>query len=90
MNQNNITDKEIMEDILSSQKLVTSTYNTYLNECVNQQLRTDFLNILREEHNIQQSVYDQMKMRGWYNPEQAEQQKVSAAYTKFSNIQQSL
>ena len=90
MNQQNMTDKEIMEDILSSQKLVTNTYNTYSNECVNQQLRMDFLNILREEHNIQQSVYDQMKMRGWYSTEQAEQQKVSAAYTKFSNIQQSL
>ena len=90
MNQNNITDKEIMEDILSSQKFVTDTYNTFVNECVNQQLRTDFLNILREEHNIQHSVYDQMQMRGWYSTEQAEQQKVSAAYTKFSNIQQSL
>ncbi|MBR3869854.1 MAG: spore coat protein [Clostridia bacterium] len=90
MNQQNMTDKEIMQDILSSQKLVTDTYNTYTNECVNQQLRTDFLNILREEHNIQQSVYDQMKTRGWYNPEQAEQQKVTTAYTKFSNIQQTL
>lgn len=90
MNQQNMTDKEIMEDILSSQKFITDTYNTFTNECVNQQLRTDFLNILREEHNIQQSVYDQMKMRGWYTTEQAEQQKVSSAYTKFSNIQQSL
>lgn len=90
MNQQNMTDKEIMEDILSSQKLITNTYNTYSNECVNQQLRTDLLNILREEHNIQQSVYDQMKMRGWYSTEQTEQQKISAAYTKFSNIQQSL
>lgn len=90
MNQNNMTDKEIMQDILSSQKLVADTYNTYTNECVNQQLRTDFLNILREEHNIQQSVYDQMKTRGWYSPAQAEQQKVTDAYTKFSNIQQTL
>ena len=90
MTQNNMTDKEIMEDILSSQKFVTDTYNTFTNECVNQQLRTDFLDILREEHNIQQAVYDQMKTRGWYSPAQAEQQKVSAAYTKFSNIQQTL
>ncbi len=90
MNQQNFTDKEIMEDILSSQKLITDTYNTFTNECVSQQLRTDFMNILREEHNIQQAVYDQMKTRGWYAPEQAEKQKVSTAYTKFSNIAQSL
>ena len=90
MNQLCMTDKEIMEDILSSQKFVSDVYNTFTNECVNQQLRTDFLNILREEHNIQQSVYDQMKTRGWYSPAQAEQQKISAAYTKFSNIKQTL
>ena len=90
MNQNNFTDKEIMEDVLSSQKLITDTYNTFTNECVSQQLRTDFMNILREEHNIQQSVFDQMKTRGWYAPEHAEKQKVSTAYTKFSNIAQDL
>ena len=90
MNQCNFTDKEIMEDILSSQKLITGTYNTFTNECVNQQLRTDFLNILREEHNIQQSVFDQMKTRGWYCPAQAEQNKVSTALTKFTNIKESL
>lgn len=79
-----------MDDVLSSQKLITDTYNTFANECVNQQLRTDFLNILREEHNIQQTVFDQMKTRGWYAPAQAEQQKISTAYTKFSNIGQTL
>lgn len=90
MNQQNITDKEIMEDILTSQKFIAGMYNTFTNECVNQRLRTDFLNILREEHNIQQSVYDQMKTRGWYSPSQADQQKISAAHTKYSNIQQTL
>lgn len=90
MNQQQMTDKEIMDDILSSQKFITDSYNTYSCECVNQQLRTDFLNILREEHNMQQAVFDQMKTRGWYCPPSAEQQKVSAAFTKFSNIQQSL
>jgi spore coat protein CotF len=90
MAQNPVTDKEIMDDILSSQKMITGTYNTFTNECVNQQLRTDFLNILREEHNLQQSVFDQMLTRGWYAPAAAEQQKVSTTYTKFSNIQQTL
>ena len=85
-----MTDKEIMEDILSSQKLISCAYNTFTNECTNQQLRTDFLNILREEHNIQQSVYNQIKTRGWHSPAQAETQKISAGHTKFSNIRQTL
>ena len=90
MNQLNMSDKEIMEDILMSQKFISNAYNTVTNECINQQLRTDFLNILREEHNIQQSVYDQIKTRGWFSPAQAETQKISAAHTKFRNILQTL
>ena len=85
-----MTDKEIMEDILSSQKFISISYNAFTNECINQQLRTDLLNILREEHNIQHSVYEQIKTRGWCKSAQAEQQKTSAAYTKFNNIRQTL
>lgn len=90
MEQNLMTDREIMDDVLSSQKMITTSYNTFTNECVNQQLRTDFLNILRDEHNIQQNVFDQMQKRGWYSPTPAEQQKINTAYTKFSNINQNL
>ena len=49
----NFTDKEILDDILSSQKHITDIYNTFSNECVNQQLQSDMLKILGEEHNMQ-------------------------------------
>lgn len=48
----NFTDKEILDDILSSQKHITDIYNTFSNECVNQQLQSDMLKILGEEHNM--------------------------------------
>jgi len=86
MNQQSMGDKEIMDDILSSQKHITGVYNTYSNECVNQDLKSDFLNILQEEHEIQANVFMEMQRRGWYSPSQAEQQKVNEARTKFQNI----
>lgn len=90
MNKQTLSDREIMDDILSSQKYLTDTYNLYAGESANSKLRTDFLNILREEHNISHAVFDQMVTRGWYCPPSAELQRINAAHTKFSNIQQSL
>jgi len=82
----NIGDREIMDDILTSQKHVTGMYNSFSNECVNMGLKNDFLNILREEHNMQSSVFAQMQQKGWYQPPQAQAQQVTQAKTKFQNI----
>ena len=87
MNTNsNFTDREIMDDILSSQKHITDGYNTFSNECVNQNLQSDMLNILKEEHNMQFTVFSEMQKRGWYNPCAAQQQMISETKTKFENI----
>lgn len=82
----NLDDREILDDILSSQKHMTAGYNTFGNECVNEKLRSDFLNILRDEHNMQSSVFTQMQSRGWYPTTAAQQQKIDEAKTKFQNI----
>lgn len=81
-----LCDQEILEDILSSQKHATAMYNTYSGECKNTTLQGDMLNILRDEHNMQYSVFQEMEKRGWYKTEQAEQTKVDEAKTKFENI----
>lgn len=87
MNTNSsFTDKEIMDDVLSSQKHVTGMYNTYSNECVNQQLQSDMMNILKEEHTIQFNIFNEMQKRGWYSPCTAEAQKINETKTKFENI----
>ncbi len=86
MNNWNLTDREIMDDVLTSQKHITGVYNTFSNECVNQQLQADMMTILREEHNMQFDVFSDMQKRGWYSPAAAEQQKVTEAKSKFEGI----
>ena len=76
------TDKEILDDVLSSQKHIT----TYSNECVNQQLQDDMMKILKEEHTIQFNVFGEMQKRGWYNPCAAQAQMINETKTKFENI----
>ena len=87
INSNNtFTDREIMDDILTSQKHISGSYNTYSNECVNQQLQNDMLNILKEEHSIQFTVFEEMQKRGWYRPGAAQAQMINETKTKFENI----
>lgn len=83
----NFTEKEMLTDMLSSQKFVTDGYNTFANECATPVIKSEFMNILNEEHQIQHEVFLEMQKRGWYQTEAAEQNKVNSAKQKFSSQQ---
>ena len=80
-----ITEKEILQDSLISQKLLTGSYNTFAGECTSEQLRNAMLNILTEEHRIQADIFNCMQTNGWYQVEPAEQQKIQKAKQKLSS-----
>lgn len=80
-----LTEKEILQDSLINQKHITSAYNTYAGECANQQLRAAMLSILEDEHKIQADIFSEMQANGWYQVEQAEQQKINQAKQKFGS-----
>lgn len=86
----NLGDKEIMNDVLSTQKHITGIYNTFSNECVCDSLRNDMLTILREEHNIQANVFNEMQKRGWYAPPNADASAIQQAKAKYTGVQASL
>ncbi len=90
MNSNNIQmqDKEVINDVLSSQKFITDSYNNFTNECATPNVREQFMRILTEEHQIQAEVFDEMSKRGWYPTTPAQQQKVQQAKQKFQNMNQ--
>lgn len=91
MNEFNITnntmaDKEIMSDVLESQKQITGYYNAAANEAAAETIRREFLNILNEEHQIQAEVFYEMQKRGWYPTQPAEQQQVQQTKQKFQSM----
>lgn len=88
MNNGQMQEKEIFEDVLTSQKAITGVYNNFANECATPNVRDEFMNILKEEHQIQAEVFDEMKKRGWYQTPAAEQQKIDQAKQKFQNQSQ--
>ena len=77
-------DKDIMQDMLSTQKALTGDYNNYTNECAMPELRSEMLNILHDEHTIQAEVFTEMNKRGWYPTTPADQQMIQQAKQKFS------
>ena len=45
-----IPEKDMMNDVLASQKFITDTYNTFTNECATPNVRDQFLRLLGEEY----------------------------------------
>ena len=80
-----MNDQERMTDFLCSEKKMSANYDTYASECVNQSLRDDFLKLLTQSHTTQTELFQMAQSKGWYQPEQAQADKISQAYTKFSN-----
>ena len=83
-NSGSFTEKEMLDDMLSSQKFVTDGYNTSANECATPVIKSEFMNILNEEHQIQHEVFLEMQKRGWYQTDAADQNKIDQARQKFS------
>lgn len=84
--QNTMGDQEIVNDGIASQKLISSSYDTFANECATPNLRDEFLNILKDEHQIQAELFTEMQKRGWYQVKPADQQQVMQAKQKFQNM----
>ena len=70
------TEKEILGDALSAQKSTTELFNKASNECVHEDIRETLLDILEEEHEIQQDVFVMMHQKGFYPTPEAEDKKV--------------
>jgi spore coat protein CotF len=83
--QSGFSDQDILNDMLSSQKFITGGYNTFTNECATPAVRTDFMNILSDEHKIQADVFTEMQARGFYPTETADAAKVNEAKQKFAS-----
>ena len=79
-------DKEMLEDVLTSQKQITELYNVYANGCATTAIRDEMMNILHDEHCIQADVFMEMQKRGWYPTPMAEEQKIHSTKQKFLNM----
>lgn len=82
------SEKEILTDALITSKGSTTTYNTFANECVHEDVRNTFMRVLDQEHSIQQDVFCMMHEKGYYPTPIAQETKVEETKQKFKNCVQ--
>ena len=77
-------DRATITDLLNSEKHMTGVYNTFLCETETASVRSCLSGILNDEHSMQESLFGEMKTRGWYTTEAADQSKLNQAKQKFA------
>ena len=80
-----INERDLMNDLLSYEKYLTSGYNTGLNEMQNPNLRRDVQNVLNDVHACQFQLFDLMFQKGWYKMKAADPQEIGQTYSQFQN-----
>lgn len=61
-----MNEKEMMQDLLTTEKQVISSYSTGITESSCQNLRNTLVNNFKCAQDIQYKVFDAMKQKGWY------------------------
>lgn len=82
MTQNQLDDQMCIEDVLSSQKFLSSNYNTAVQEAANPKLRQDLMEIQRQEQDAAQKVFSYMNQKGWYKVSPADPKMIDNARMK--------
>jgi len=78
-----MSDKDMLSDVLTSQKQASEKYNTFAYECRCPNLKQTCLNLLVEEQQIATEVFTEMNTRGWYPVKDATQQEVNETKQTF-------
>jgi spore coat protein CotF len=79
-----MNERDFLNDMLASEKYMTASYSTALNEVSNQTLYQDIATIFKETQDCQRLLFEAMFQNGWYSLEVADQQKMEQAYQQFS------
>ena len=78
-----MNDRDFLNDLLATEKYITNSYSTYLNEASHDALYQDILTVFTEAQNEQRSLFNLMFKKGWYKLEPAEDQKLQQKYQQF-------
>ncbi len=90
MNQNPqnavLSEQDIMEDLLTQEKYLISSYSTFLPEATCPQLRQVLTDNFNECATSQYIVFYRMNQMGWYQTKNAPAPEIQAARQKFQQM----
>lgn len=79
-----LSERDMMEDSLMTQKQTMAGYLSAVGESAGSQLRASLASILTEEIELSADIFTLMQSRGWYQPKQAQDSDIAKAKEKFS------
>ena len=74
---------EVFCDLLDSEKLLCSVFQTATIEAATPNIRSEFKEVLNETLDIQNTIFDAMSKNGWYPIDAADPNKVQVAKSKY-------
>jgi spore coat protein CotF len=72
-----LTDRDIMFDMLSTEKFTSSTYNTAAMESANPQVLQTMQRLCQDKQMHVHEIFQNMQQRGWYKVQPASQSSQS-------------
>ncbi|KGX85755.1 spore coat protein [Pontibacillus litoralis] len=79
-----MNERDFINDMLATEKYMTDSFCTALNEASCDHLYQDISTIFNETQDCQRNLYNLMFKNGWYSLEAAEQQKIQQSHQQFS------
>lgn len=85
-----MNERDFLNDQLTTEKYMTSSYSIALNEASNQSFYQELATIFKETQDCQRNLYNLMFKNGWYSIEQEQQQKTQQVYQQFNGYKSQL
>lgn len=82
-----INDRDILNDVLATEKYLTDNFNIFAREASYANLHSDVESILCDTHKAARDSFNAMFQRGWYKLEGVDKQKLQQAQQQFANYQ---
>lgn len=86
----NLNDKDYLNDLLSSLKCLVKDYTVSLTEASNKNLYQEYKEMYNELSMLQRETYELLFKYGWYQLEQAEDEKINNKCQKLVQELESL
>lgn len=89
-NNTQLNEKDVLNDLLTMEKQITSAYNVGITEASCKNLRQTLTTSLNDTQTIQYNVFDAMRKHGWYQTKDAADADVNNAKNKFTQMKNEL
>lgn len=78
-----MNERDFLNDVLATEKYMTTSYSIALHEASHQSLFDDLLTIYTETEKAQRDIYNLMFKKGWYHVDAENPQNLQQSYQQF-------